>query len=184
MTADFGWLAGVDASVAAAVARHATRGLSAFMEAISLWHGPRVVTAVAAVVALLLWVERERAGALWLLVTVFGGAGVNHLLKHSIQRPRPGLENLGAAATDFSFPSGHAANATLLYGALAVLVFRHTRSPWARGAAVAGAVLMILLVGSSRLVLGAHHFSDVVAGVLMGAAWLALTTVTRTVLQR
>jgi undecaprenyl-diphosphatase len=65
-----------------------------------------------------------------------------------------------------------------------VLVFRHTRSPWARGAAVAGAALMILLVGSSRLVLGAHHFSDVVAGVLVGAAWLALTTVTRTVLQR
>lgn len=184
MAVDFGWVAAVDAQVAAAMARHVTPGLSAFMAALSVWHGPRVIAAVTGLAAALLALDRDRVGALWILATVFGGAGVNHLLKHGIQRPRPGLEHLSGVATDFSFPSGHAANATLLYGALAVLVCRRVRSPRLRWAVATAAALMILLVGTSRLVLGAHHFSDVIAGMLVGAACLAVAVGARALLRR
>jgi undecaprenyl-diphosphatase len=181
---DFGWADALDAQVALAMVRLASPQLRAFMEGLSAAHGPRGIAAATAVVAALLIAARQRADALWLLLVVFGGAALNHWLKHTIQRPRPGLELLNAAATDFSFPSGHAANTTLLYGALAVLVFRHARSRWTRALATAFAASAVLLVGSSRLVLGAHRFSDVVAGVLLGLLVLALGIGARAALRR
>lgn len=181
---DFGWAEALDAQVALAIARLMSPYLQAFMEGVSAAHVPRGIALVTLVVAALLYAARQRADALWLLPTVFGGAALNHLLKHSIQRPRPGLATLDATATDFSFPSGHAANATLLYGALAMLVFRHTRSPWLRALAAGLAAVAVLLVGSSRLVLGAHRFSDVVAGALLGVLVLALVAGVRAVLRR
>lgn len=181
---DLGCIDVLDAQLAGAVARLMSPPLRAFMEGLSAAHVPRGIALVTAIVALLLYAARKRADALWLLPTVFGGAALNHLLKHTIQRPRPGPEPLDVTATDFSFPSGHAANATLLYGALAMLVFRHARSPWLRGLSAGLAAAAVLLVGSSRLVLGAHRFSDVVAGVLLGLLVLALGAGMRAVLRR
>ena len=182
--ADFGWAEALDAQVALAVQTLATPGLHAFMEGLSVAHGPRGIAVLTAAVAAMLFVGRRRADALWLLLTVFGGAALNHLLKHSIQRPRPGMEHLGAVATDFSFPSGHAANTTLLYGALALLLIRHVRTAGLRALAAAFAASAVLLVSSSRLVLGAHRFSDVAAGVLLGLLVLAASMLVRTALRR
>jgi membrane-associated phospholipid phosphatase len=109
-----------------------------------------------------------------LLAVVPCGATLNHLLKHAIQRPRPGLEQVVAAVTDFSFPSGHAANATLLYGFVALWLMPRLRPGWARVAVALTVVLAVGLVSCSRVVLGAHRFSDVAAGILLGVAWLAL----------
>jgi membrane-associated phospholipid phosphatase len=181
---DFGWADALDAQVAFAIAELATPGLRAFMEGLSAAHGPRGIAVLTAAVAALLFIGRQRADALWLLIVVFGGATLNHLLKHSLQRPRPGMEHLSAAATDFSFPSGHAANTTLLYGALALLLIRHLRKPGLRALAAAFAASAVLLVGSSRLVLGAHRFSDVVAGALLGVLVLAAGVGVRRALQR
>lgn len=180
----FGWTEALDAQVALAIAKGATPGLRAFMEGISAAHGPRSVAVLTAGVAALLIAGRQRADALWLLLVVFGGATLNHLLKHTIQRPRPGMEHLAAAATDFSFPSGHAANTTLLYGALALLLIHHVRTPGLRVLVAAFAGSAVLLVGSSRLVLGAHRFSDVAAGVLLGVLVLAVGEGVRRALQR
>ncbi len=181
---DFGWAEDLDAQVALAIAKLATPGLRAFMEGLSAAHGPRGVAALTAAMAALLVAARQRADALWLLLVVFGGAALNHLLKHTMQRPRPGMEHLSAVATDFSFPSGHAANATLLYGALALLLIRDVRTPGMRVLAAAFAGSAVLLVGSSRLVLGAHRFSDVVAGVLLGVLVLAAGAGVRRALRR
>jgi len=181
---DFGWAEALDAQVALAVAKLASPGLRAFMEGLSAAHGPRGIALLTAGVAALLFIGRQRADALWLLLTVFGGAALNHLLKHTIQRPRPGMDHLSAVATDFSFPSGHAANTTLLYGALALLLIRHERSPGLRALAAVFACSAVLLVGSSRLVLGAHRFSDVAAGMLLGVLVLTTCMLVRTLLRR
>ncbi|QTN22034.1 phosphatase PAP2 family protein [Rhizobacter sp. AJA081-3] len=181
---DFAWAHTLDTQVALAIAKGATPGLRAFMEGLSAAHGPRGIAVLTAAVAALLIADRQRADALWLLLVVFGGATLNHLLKHTIQRPRPGMEYLGAVATDFSFPSGHAANTTLLYGAMAVLLIRHVRAPGLRALPAAFAGSVVLLVGSSRLVLGAHRFSDVAAGVLLGVLVLAIGEGVRRALQR
>jgi membrane-associated phospholipid phosphatase len=184
LMAAFGWAEPLDAQVAFAIAKLATPGLRAFMEGLSAAHGPRGIAVLTAGVAALLVAGRQRADALWLLLVVFGGAALNHLLKHTIQRPRPGMEHLNAVATDFSFPSGHAANTTLLYGALVVLLIGHVRTPGLRALVAVFAGSAVLLVGSSRLVLGAHRFSDVAAGVLLGVLVLAAGVGVRRALQR
>jgi undecaprenyl-diphosphatase len=167
-------VAALDADTAEWLARETGPLFKALMGTVSAWHVPRGILALMALAAAgLLW-RRDGRGVLLLLAVVPGGATLNHLLKHAIQRPRPGLERVVAAATDFSFPSGHAANAALLYGCLAALLVSHLRSRGPRIAVVFAAVLVVGLVGCSRVVLGAHRLSDVVAGVLLGIAWLSL----------
>jgi len=121
----------------------------------------------------LLW-RRQGVEALWLFCTVGGGATLNDWVKHAMHRPRPGDEGVWVAATDFSFPSGHVANATLLYGALALLLVGHLRSRAWQGAVLLAAAGAVVLVAASRLALGAHYPSDVAAGAALAIAWLAL----------
>jgi undecaprenyl-diphosphatase len=168
-----GALAPLDQAVAGWLASAATPALIDAMRVVSTAHTPRGIAVLVAGAIVLLLALRDRAGALWVLLSFYSGAALNHLLKHLIQRPRPGQEGL-AGPTDFAFPSGHAAQATLLYGALLLLLLRHTRSSPLRWAGGAGALVLVALVSASRLVLGAHRLSDVVAGILVAAAWLAL----------
>ena len=170
----FGAFATLDEQVAAALGRHASPALTAFMAGVSAWHAPHAIVALMVVAALVLLLRRNRAGALLLVGAVLGGATLNHLLKQTIRRPRPGLEHLLAATTDYSFPSGHVANATLLYGALAALVVQHAAPRPLRWAGVACAALLVALAGCSRLVLEAHRLSDVLAALPVGLGWLAL----------
>ena len=75
----------------------------------------------------------------------------------------------------YSFPSGHTAATTLFYGFLVLLLLRRPgQSALRRGAIVVGAVVMVLLVATSRVYLGAHYLSDVLAAMLEGVLWLAL----------
>lgn len=145
-------------------------------------HTARGIAVIVAGAVALLLALRDRAGALWLVLAFYSGAALNHALKHLFQRPRPGQAEF--AVTDFAFPSGHAAQATLLYGALVVLLWRHTSSRAWRAAAVCGAALLVGAVCASRLVLQAHWFSDVIGGVLVGGLWLALALVVRRALGR
>lgn len=74
----------------------------------------------------------------------------------------------------FAFPSGHAALATALYGFIAVMAYRRARTPLARTLSVLIPLLLILLVGGSRIVLNAHYTTDVIGGFFLGTFWLAL----------
>jgi undecaprenyl-diphosphatase len=142
--------------------------------AVSHWHRPQAIAAASALaLAVLLW-RRQGVEALWLFCTVGGGATLNDWVKHAMHRPRPGDEGVWVAATDFSFPSGHVANATLLYGALALLLVGHLRSRAWQAAVLLAAAGAVVLVAASRLALGAHYPSDVAAGAALAVAWLAL----------
>ena len=80
-----------------------------------------------------------------------------------------------ATAHGKSFPSGHAMSSVVVYGAL-LLVFFPALSPAWRRRCVAGAVVLVLAIGFSRLALGVHYISDVVGGYVLGLAWLAAST--------
>lgn len=178
MNALFRLLAPLDEAVAAALSAAATPAGVEAMRVLSLAHtAPGMAVLVAGGCALLLAL-RDRAGALWLVLVFYSGAALNHALKHAVQRPRPGATAL-PGATDFAFPSGHAAQATLLYGALVLLAWRHVASRTARWAIAGLAAALVLAVAASRLVLQAHWFSDVVAGVLLGLAWLGIASALR-----
>jgi membrane-associated phospholipid phosphatase len=127
-----------------------------------------VVLVVAALVAL---GYQRRWGAALALVLVVGGAELlNSVLKTLFHRTRPGSVDAIIAAQLFSFPSGHAMVAAAFYFFLAYLVWRVLRG-WQRWAWAGALLLMVLLIGGSRLYLGVHFLTDVVAGYLAGFLW-------------
>jgi membrane-associated phospholipid phosphatase len=117
-------------------------------------------------------------GRRWLLlvswaVTVTGSALLNTLLKAIFQRPRPEFEAPLLVERYWSFPSGHAMMSLAIYGMLAYLLLVFLEPHLAR-IGIALLVTLVLLIGFSRLYLGVHYFSDVIAGYTAGSVWLAI----------
>jgi len=165
-------IAAVDVQASAWLREHTGAAALRLLESVSALHAPRAILAWTGIAALVLLVRRDGAALVMLLLSVLGGASLNHVLKHSFMRPRPGMDAMAAAASDFAFPSGHVANATLLYGALAMVIAARSNRADLRWGAAAFAVFMVALVAWSRVALGAHHVGDVLGGVLVGLAWL------------
>ena len=140
---------------------------------ISLGHSTLSVTLMTLAVSVYLWRRRLRKWALVLILSVFGGMLLNASLKIVFARPRPYFVNPIVTLPTFSFPSGHTLLATVFYGTLCVLIFTRARSWKLRAGAVLITALMMLLVGFSRIYLGAHYLSDVVAAFAEGLAWIA-----------
>lgn len=111
---------------------------------------------------------REVAG---LALCLGGGAVLNVLLKYLFERTRPELFRV-VEATGYSFPSGHAMVSLCFYGMVALLTVRNVQSPYGRSAIISCAVLLVAAIGVSRIYLGVHYPTDVIAGYAAGAMWL------------
>jgi len=126
----------------------------------------------AAVAAWLVWSQRLPRLAAFVVVTTAGSALLNALVKLAVHRARPVLANPVAHAAGMSFPSGHAQSAMV-----AALVLLRAFLPLLHGAwrwvAVGVAVAYVLAIGFARVTLGVHYVSDVLAGYVLGAAWVA-----------
>ncbi len=163
---------------------HASAGLTACMLFVTHWHG----MVGAAVMGLLLaaWFYR-RQEHYWLLAAgfvVLGGMLLNVLLKYVFQRARPSFDDPLLTLATYSFPSGHTANAALLYGLAGCWLWQRYRGAGARAAVVAGCCAMVVLVGFSRMYLGVHYLSDVLAAATEGVAWLAICITAVSTLRR
>lgn len=156
-----------DHDVSLWLSQRRSAGLSQFMLLVADAHETTLVLLATALVALWRWWRHDRTAWRALLVVPVGMV-VNVSLKYLVQRARPEWDDPLVQLATYSFPSGHAVASTVFYGALFLLVFDRTQSPRWRALAAAGAVLMVLLVCSSRLVLGAHYPADVIAGVCVG----------------
>jgi undecaprenyl-diphosphatase len=102
-----------------------------------------------------------------------GGGLLDGVLKQIFRRPRPAWDAPIAVSGGFSFPSGHAMVSLVAYGMLAYLVWLQLEHQRARVALVGCTLVLVLLIGLSRMYLGVHYFSDVIAGYAAGAVWLA-----------
>jgi undecaprenyl-diphosphatase len=124
-----------------------------------------------AVVVAVFYRKGWRLSAVLLLVSTAGSIVLTTVLKSVFQRARPELFDSGYHASFYSFPSGHATVAVGFYGMLTlVLAYRLQRTTrWA--VAVLG-ILVVLLIGLSRLYLGVHYPTDVLAGYLAALLWL------------
>lgn len=153
---------------------HARAGAYAvvIMRWVSASGGPSVTSCYAAALIVVCIVSRRNAVALAIAVIVYGGAALNVGLKEIVQRARPALDEPLVSLPTYSFPSGHAAAATVFAAVLIMLVAR-SRVLGRRLATLANAaiVLWVAAVCASRVYLGAHYPSDVAAGVLEGVAW-------------
>jgi len=124
-------------------------------------------------VASLIFLRRRRIrGAILLTATMVGVSLLNWILKSVFQRPRP-LPFFGLTVpASYSFPSGHSLAAFCFYGALAALVTARLRSTLWSAVVWAGAVVIIVAVGFSRLYLGLHYPSDIIGGYATGFVWV------------
>lgn len=134
--------------------------------------------------ALVLWRRRARSAAAWAASTMVVGTLLGAVLKLIVSRARPALDDPVATATGFSFPSGHSLNAALGVSLLVALLWRPAGDRGRRTLLLAVGVLLIVLTGLDRLLLGVHFPSDVVAGWLVGvlvvvSSWVAFGPVLR-----
>lgn len=142
-----------------------------------------VVMMIVAVAALFLWLNQHKHSALLLLIASGGALLLNNLLKAGFGRPRPDVIPWATHATFYSFPSGHAMSSTVVYSTVAYLAARLQRTHRARIAVMATALIIILLIGVSRLYLGVHYPSDVIAGMVIGLAWAGFCMATLEAIQ-
>ena len=150
-----------------------------FMEVCSWVFAPNTLRVAALI--LVIWLVRRRQAprlALWVVVTMAVGGILAAVLKLLVGRDRPELLDPVARAAGYSFPSGHAANAALTAGVFLLVLLPFAREhPGRRAALWIAAIVMPLVTGVSRIGLGVHWTSDVVAGWLLGVAVVAATTV-------
>jgi membrane-associated phospholipid phosphatase len=123
--------------------------------------------------SLFLLFKKRPLSVVFLTTVTLSGGYVNHYLKWIFQRERPSLNPL-VEVNSFSFPSGHAMSSFILYGALILITTRITKSWPIRLGVYAICTFMILTIGYSRIYLGVHFPSDVIAGFIAGCAWLAI----------
>jgi undecaprenyl-diphosphatase len=162
---------------------HRTGALNSVMLEITSLGTGSVVTMVVAVAALFLWLNQHKHSAILLLVATFGGIVLNNLLKLGFSRPRPEVIPWTTTADFYSFPSGHAMSATIVYSTVAYLAARLQRTRASRTAIMILAAIVILLICVSRLYLGVHYPSDVVAGIIIGLAWAGFCMATLEAIQ-
>ena len=155
---------------------------NAMVEITSLGTGI-VVAMIVAVSALFLWLYDYKNSSTLLLVTTIGGLMLNMVLKLGFDRPRPEFFAWGTHAASSSFPSGHAMSAAIVYPTVAYLAARVQKGVLARAATLTAAGLLVLLISLSRVYLGVHYPSDILAGVVVGLAWSAFCMTTLEVAQ-
>lgn len=164
----------VDRPVLHFIADHRSAWLDSVNRFVTAFGNVWVVLAFAAALGVAARLRRGSwRGLVALAVSAGGGILLVNLAKHAVGRPRPPASLALVHATGFSFPSGHTVQATVVWG-MAAVVLATTASTWTRKVvAWTGVVLVVLGVGASRVYLGAHWLTDVVAGWILGGLWVA-----------
>lgn len=167
----------LDSHISTTVVAHRSPSLNALMK-VATWMGSWVAL-LAATVLLIVLAWTGRVPLTWLVIAIIAWAGESlcvALAKQIVQRPRPPPDLRLVTAHGWSWPSGHAAAATLIYGTLA-LTLRHVGAKGILQAAawiIAG--VAVATVAFSRVELGVHWMSDVVSGIVFVSVWLWITT--------
>lgn len=165
----------IDENVAQWFHERTTPGMQTAMRFVTALASPAVVTCAALVSAFILGWKRCWYRLLALALVLSGGMVLAFLLKLIFHRNRPDFTDSFMVFSGYSFPSGHTMAATLLFGVLAVFAVITLKNWRWRVRAVLSACVMVVLVGFSRVYLGAHFLSDVLGAAAAGLAWLAFS---------
>jgi undecaprenyl-diphosphatase len=166
------------------MATHRSRGLDAAMVEVTTLGTEIVVIMIVAVAALFLVLTQHKYSAILLLASTIGGIVLDGILKLEFNRPRPAIFIPAVHTVTSSFPSGHAMSAAVVYSTVAYLAARLHKRRWARWLVMTAALIMIAAISISRLYLGVHYPSDVVAGVAIGLAWAGFCMATLEAIQK
>ena len=162
-----------DEAVLTWVATHRTDVLDHAALEVTALGNTATLTVLILVVSSFLWLTHHRLSVALLFTALAGGATLNLLLKDIFDRPRPSVIEWGTQVASASFPSGHAMAAMIAYASVAYLGGRLEPTRLMRVLTWLFAAVLILAIGASRIYLGVHYPSDVVAGYIAGLGWLA-----------
>jgi membrane-associated phospholipid phosphatase len=166
-------LAAFDVELSAALSAHVSRDTLQIFAYITHLGDTKVTIVIGVIVFAYLLKYRDRLVALaWGVATISGGLMVR-LLKLIFERSRPVHDHELTVEASWRFPSGHAASSMLVYGLLAYILVRYTKAALHTPIALAG-ITLIILVGSSRVILQVHYLSDVLAGYMVATVWVAI----------
>ena len=166
-------LAGTDHEVATWFHAHLTRAFVSVLLAFTEFGSSEWIGVVLFLLVLFFVWKRLWPSLVTLIVAVPGGMLLNELVKVLVHRHRPFVDGPFVDWSGYSFASGHTIGATLLYGQLALFILPMIKGRRWRTLTVSSAALLIALVGFSRIALGAHFLTDVLAAILFGIIWLA-----------
>ncbi|MEJ7657402.1 MAG: phosphatase PAP2 family protein [Thermoleophilaceae bacterium] len=172
------WIVSFDRGVAASLHAQAPGLATSAFTAVTHLGSALVLVPMTVVAMLALIRSHRRAQAVVMGVAVAGGEALNTALKLAFERQRPSFADSLGTAAGFSFPSGHAMVSLVVYGALAYYVSAAIRARWAKVLVVLSGLGLILAIGFSRIYLGVHYPSDVLAGYSAGLAWLMVCALT------
>ena len=167
----------LDTRFAAWLHEHATDGWTTFFENVTRLGNVPVLAAVTLVAAIVLARKRLTSELELLLLAAFGAQILTFGLKLGFERERPFFPDPLATESTYSFPSGHASVSLAVYGTIGYIAARHATARGRQIGILVAAAGLILLIGFSRLYLGVHYLSDVIAGFSLGLAWVALCVV-------
>ncbi|MDB4909540.1 MAG: phosphoesterase PA-phosphatase related protein [Gemmatimonadetes bacterium] len=143
---------------------------------ISMIGSPAAMAVLFGAAALYLWRAKQRTLLVAWVLSYVGGTILDGVIKYVVRRPRPEFAAKFLHYSSWSFPSGHSMGSLIGFSMLAYTIIRvrNIESTAAKIGIWAGAIVMIALVGYSRIYLGVHYLSDVVAGYTLGVLWLAV----------
>lgn len=175
---------GLDRTVTLAVRRLHAEGRDRWIGRLTMLGSQYFLIPAAILASGLLIVAGHGKSARFLGAAMLFGWMWSPLLKRGFRRGRPDLWPALATEPSHSFPSGHATMSTIFFGGLAIALGRVSGDPVVRVALAAGCVLVIAAVALSRVYLGAHWLSDVIAGILLGSLWLGACLAAESALRR
>jgi membrane-associated phospholipid phosphatase len=167
-------LGGIDHGVANWFHAHLTPTFVSVLRGITEFGSSEWIAIVLLIAVLFFVFKRWWPSLLVLVVAIPGGMLLNEWIKILVHRHRPFVDGWFVDWSGYSFASGHTIGATLLYGQLALFVIPLIKSRRGRALVFSAATFLILMVGFSRIALGAHYFTDVLGGMFLGASWLTL----------
>lgn len=152
-----------------------TPTLTAIMTFFTFIGSWKSIIVIALLVIIFLYkVLHHRSELVLFSLVIIGTPMLNKVLKNFFERTRPDLHRL-IEIGGYSFPSGHAMNAMAVYGILTFLLWRHIPTRAGRGLLILLSTVMIFMIGISRVYLGVHYPSDIIAGYFASGFWLAVT---------
>lgn len=149
----------------------ATPALTAWMERASFFGSVLFLASASAALCVVFLIIRWRRAASWLAIAMVGAAVLNVVLKEVFHRPRPEAF-FGVEPRSYSFPSGHALASLCFYSVLAGLLSTRLPQRAVRVILWIAAIVIVAAIGVSRIYLGVHYPTDVIAGYLAAAVWV------------
>jgi membrane-associated phospholipid phosphatase len=177
-------LAGIDHGVALWFHAHLTPTFVSVLRGITEFGSSEWIAIVLSIAVLFFVFKRWWPSLLMTVVAIPGGMLLNEWVKILVHRHRPFGDGWFVDWSGYSFASGHTIGATLLYGQIALFLIPLIKSRGGRVLVFSAATFVIVLVGFSRIALGAHYLTDVLAGMFLGTSWLTLCVLVSRPLQR